>query len=94
MIDSAIMSSRNEILKAVRRHLLEAVDLPDLEQSWIEYPNPEAQFAEVLSSVGGRCITAAIARGGPCGARKNPGVCGGEKNRLGGFRNRFRERGP
>ena len=53
------MSSRNEILKAVRRHLLEAVDLPDLQQSWIEYPNPEAQFAEVLSSVGGRCITAA-----------------------------------
>lgn len=53
------MSSRNEILKAVRRHLLEAVDLPDLQQPWIEYPNPLAQFAEVLESVGGRCVTAA-----------------------------------
>ncbi len=53
------MSSRNEILKAVRRHLVEAVDLPDLEQAWIEYPDPAAQFAEVLASVGGRCVRAA-----------------------------------
>jgi L-lactate dehydrogenase complex protein LldG len=53
------MSSRNEILKAVRRHLVEAVDLPDLKQAWIEYADPEAQFAEVLASVGGRCISSA-----------------------------------
>jgi L-lactate dehydrogenase complex protein LldG len=53
------MSSRYEILKAVRRHLVEAVDLPDLKQPWIEYPDPERQFAEVLASVGGRSITAA-----------------------------------
>jgi L-lactate dehydrogenase complex protein LldG len=53
------MSSRNEILKAIRRHLLEAVDLPKLDQSWIEYPIPRAQFAEMLESVGGRCVLAA-----------------------------------
>jgi L-lactate dehydrogenase complex protein LldG len=53
------MSSRNEILKAIRQHLVEAVDLPSLEQAWIEYPDPEAQFAEVLTSVGGRTVMAA-----------------------------------
>lgn len=53
------MSSRNEILKAIRGHLVEAVDLPDLEQPWIEYPDPLAQFSEVLASVGGRCVVAA-----------------------------------
>lgn len=53
------MSSRNEILKAVRRPLLEAVGLPDLKQPWIEYPDPHAQFAEVLSGVGGLAVPVA-----------------------------------
>ncbi len=52
------MSSRNEILKAVRRHLIEAVDLPELNEEGIRYADPLAQFAEVLESVGGRCVVA------------------------------------
>lgn len=53
------MSSKSEILKAVRRQLVEAVDLPELNQTWIEYPDPIAQFAEVLQTVGGQCVKAA-----------------------------------
>ena len=52
------MSSRNEILKAVRRQLVEAVELPDLKAEWIRYPDPLAQFTEVLEGVGGRCVVA------------------------------------
>ncbi len=50
------MSSREEILSAVRRHLPEASPLPDLAGSWIEYPDPIAQFASVLEMIGGRCV--------------------------------------
>ncbi len=53
------MSSRSEILKAVHRQLVEAVDLPELNAEWIEYPDPLAKFAEVLESVGGRCVKTA-----------------------------------
>ena len=53
------MSSKSEILKAVRRQLVEAVDLPELNEPWTLYPDPVAQFAEVLESVGGRCVKAA-----------------------------------
>ncbi len=52
------MSSKSEILKAVRQHLVEAVELPSLDQSWIEYPDAIAQFSAVLSGVGGRCVLA------------------------------------
>ncbi len=50
------MSSRDEILAAVRRHLPEASPLPDLAGPWIEYPDPIAQFASVLEMIGGRCV--------------------------------------
>jgi L-lactate dehydrogenase complex protein LldG len=52
------MSSRDEILKAIRSHLMEAVDLPDLQQEWIRYSDPLAQFVGMLASVGGRCVMA------------------------------------
>ena len=42
------MSSRDEILAAVRRHLPEASPLPELTGPWIEYPDAIAQFASVL----------------------------------------------
>lgn len=50
------MTSRDEILSAVRKHLPEAVALPDLAGPWIEYPDPIAQFASVLEMIGGHCI--------------------------------------
>ena len=50
------MSSRDDILAAVRRHLPEASPLPDLAGPWIEYPDPIAQFAGVLEMIGGRCV--------------------------------------
>ena len=53
------MSSKSDILKAVRAHLIEAVDLPDLNEPGIEYPDPESQFIEVLTGVGGSCLKAA-----------------------------------
>ena len=50
------MSSRDEILAAVRRHLPEASPLPELTGPWIEYPDAIAQFASVLEMIGGRCV--------------------------------------
>ena len=50
------MSSRDDILAAVRRHLPEASPLPELTGPWIEYPDPIAQFASVLETIGGRCV--------------------------------------
>ena len=50
------MTSRDEILSAVRKHLPEAAPLPELEGPWIQYPDPIAQFASVLDVIGGRCI--------------------------------------
>jgi len=49
------VASRDDILKAVRAHRPEAVELPSLAQQWIAYPDRRAQFAGVLQSVGGRC---------------------------------------
>jgi len=50
------MTSRDEILSAVRKQLPEAMELPDLRGPWIEYPDPIAQFASVLDMIGGKCI--------------------------------------
>jgi L-lactate dehydrogenase complex protein LldG len=50
------MTSRDEILSAIRQHLPEASPLPDLDGPWIEYPDPISQFASVLEVIGGRCI--------------------------------------
>ena len=52
----ASMSSRDEILSAVRRHLPESVALPELTGPWIQYSDPIAQFSSVLEMIGGRCV--------------------------------------
>ncbi len=49
-------SSRDAILQSLRATKLEPVELPDLEQSWVQYADPRQQFSEVLQAVGGRCI--------------------------------------
>ena len=48
--------AKQTILAAIRRHHLPEAPLPSLDQSWIEYPDPHAQFALVLESVGGRAV--------------------------------------
>lgn len=48
--------SKQTILAAIRRHHLPEAPLPSLDQAWIEYPDPHAQFAAVLESVGGRAV--------------------------------------
>lgn len=50
------MTSRDEILSAIRRHLPESTPLPDLTGPWIAYPDPIGQFASVLEMIGGKCI--------------------------------------
>ena len=51
-----VMSSRDAILTAVRRQLPQSSPLPPLDGPWITYPDPIAQFASVLETIGGRCI--------------------------------------
>lgn len=50
------MTSRNDILSAIRKRLPEAAPLPDLAGPWIQYADPIAQFSSVLEMIGGRCI--------------------------------------
>jgi L-lactate dehydrogenase complex protein LldG len=47
------VNSRQVILDTLRRQHLDSIDLPDLNQAWIEYEDPFVQFSEVLTSVGG-----------------------------------------
>lgn len=55
------MSSRQDILARIRRHLPPAEPYPGSAGNWIRYPNPEAQFIEVLTSVGGQAAIVADA---------------------------------
>ena len=49
-------SSRDEILKAIRRTTLEEVPLPSLDVPWTEYTDGRQQFIDVLASVGGQAL--------------------------------------
>jgi L-lactate dehydrogenase complex protein LldG len=48
------MSAKHDILARIRRHLPPAEPYPGSAGNWIRYPDPEAQFVEVLTSVGGQ----------------------------------------
>ncbi|NQV25470.1 MAG: LUD domain-containing protein [Rhodopirellula sp.] len=50
------MSSRDTILKAIRKSQREATPMPTLEQDWLRFEDPIDQFTKVLESVGGECI--------------------------------------
>jgi L-lactate dehydrogenase complex protein LldG len=50
------MSSREIMLAAVRKHLPQSEELPDLSGPWIQYPDPVAQFSSVLEMIGGKSI--------------------------------------
>jgi L-lactate dehydrogenase complex protein LldG len=47
------MTSRDEILRTIRRQLPQSSPLPDLSGDWIRYERPVEQFGMVLSAVGG-----------------------------------------
>lgn len=47
------MSSRQKILSAIRQHLVPAVELPNLDQEWIQFEDSRKQFLESLGTVGG-----------------------------------------
>jgi L-lactate dehydrogenase complex protein LldG len=53
------MESKQAILDSIRSHSLAAAPLPDLTGDWIRYEDSRRQFADVLESVGGRCVVAA-----------------------------------
>jgi L-lactate dehydrogenase complex protein LldG len=55
------MSSKADILSAIRRQHVPPSELPSLEQPWITYPDPFAQFQSTVESVGGRCFAVANA---------------------------------
>jgi len=53
-------TSKDDILNKLRNQSVPQRELPDLQspeltKEWIVYPDPTAQFAEVLSGVGGEC---------------------------------------
>lgn len=50
------MDSKQEILGAIRRHQVPPTPLPELDGPWISYPDKIHQFAELVKSVGGRCV--------------------------------------
>lgn len=50
------MSSKETILRAIRNQIVPAADLPSLDQDWIRYDDPLAQFQNVLESVGGKAL--------------------------------------
>lgn len=48
------MSSKQDILNAIRRSSVPRADLPELAGSWITYPDKTRQFLDVVTSVGAR----------------------------------------
>ncbi len=51
-------TSRDTILQSLRAARLESVELPEADPSWCRFADPKARFAQVLESVGGRCLSA------------------------------------
>jgi L-lactate dehydrogenase complex protein LldG len=47
------MTSKADILVRIRRNLTPASPLPELDEAWITYDDPQAHFLEVLEAVGG-----------------------------------------
>lgn len=48
------MSSKQDILNAIRRSSVPRADLPELAGPWITYPDKTRQFLDVVTSVGAR----------------------------------------
>jgi L-lactate dehydrogenase complex protein LldG len=55
------MSSREQMLEAIRRQQVPPRELPSLDQAWITYADRFAQFKASVEFVGGRCFPVANA---------------------------------
>jgi L-lactate dehydrogenase complex protein LldG len=49
-------TSKEQIVGSLRSSRLEVVELPDLDQDWIQYDDPVGQFATAVQAVGGRAV--------------------------------------
>lgn len=52
------MTSKETILKTIRRNRPEPSELPELAHGWMAFDDPRAKFIEVLEAVGGSAIAA------------------------------------
>jgi L-lactate dehydrogenase complex protein LldG len=52
------MSSKADILAAIRQHPIPPAELPSLAREWIEYPDKQKQFTEVLTTIGAKVVAA------------------------------------
>lgn len=50
------MSSKNDILGNIRRHITDRYEMPDIDIEGIQYPDKVAQFTEISKAVGGDAI--------------------------------------
>lgn len=50
------MSSKNDILGNIRRHITDRYEMPDIDIEGIQYPDKIAQFIDVSKAVGGDAI--------------------------------------
>ena len=50
------MSSRNDILGNIRRHITDKYEMPDIDIEGIQYPDKIAKFIEISKAVGGDAI--------------------------------------
>lgn len=66
------MSSKDEILKAIRTRKAPDAAIPDLRGEWIQYADRFAQFQSVVESVGGRCERVVTAAEIPAKLAGNP----------------------
>jgi L-lactate dehydrogenase complex protein LldG len=48
------MSSKTDILNRIRSHKLPAAAHPEMDADWIRFEDPESQFVDVVTSVGGQ----------------------------------------
>jgi L-lactate dehydrogenase complex protein LldG len=49
-------TTRDTLLSKIRGQQWNGLEAPSLDQSWTRYDDPQFQFAEVLRSIGGRCV--------------------------------------
>ncbi len=50
------MTSKDDILKSLDRTALPPAELPSLDEDWIQYDDPKAQFADALKAAGGEAV--------------------------------------
>ena len=53
------MTSKQDILNAIRKHQPAAVEAPSLDSEWITYADKVAQLTDIIEKVGGRCVRVA-----------------------------------